>query len=249
MSILAMISLLAGGAIAGALNTLASSGSAITLPLLILLGIPPGIANGTNRLSVLLGSFSAVMSFQQTGSVPWKKTLRLSIPLAAGAILGAGIATQLNDNNIQMIINIAIGLALAVLVIGSKRFISKKSTNQEPESLYITPALALVGFWTGFIVLDSATYMILALVMLGSMDVTQANPIKAVFLLIACVLSIPIFFLQGQIAWTPGIILAIGSSAGSWWAARIAIQPWIKRWVYSLLVGIVILELTIMLAL
>ncbi|MCP4832634.1 MAG: TSUP family transporter, partial [Gammaproteobacteria bacterium] len=128
MSILAMISLLAGGAIAGALNTLASSGSAITLPLLILLGIPPGIANGTNRLSVLLGSFSAVMSFQQTGSIPWKKTLRLSIPLAAGAILGAGIATQLNDNNIQMIINIAIGLALAVLVIGSKRFISEKST-------------------------------------------------------------------------------------------------------------------------
>ena len=189
------------------------------------------------------------MSFQQTGSIPWKKTLRLSIPLAAGAILGAGIATQLNDNNIQMIINIAIGLALAVLVIGSKRFISEKSTNQEPQSLYIAPALALVGFWTGFIVLDSATYMILTLVMLGSMDVTQANPIKAVFLLIACVLSIPIFFFQGQIAWTPGIILAIGSSAGSWWAARIAIQPWIKRWVYSLLVGIVILELTIMIAL
>ena len=51
-----MLSLLAGGAVAGALNTLASSGSAITLPLLILLGIPPGVANGTNRLSVLLGS-------------------------------------------------------------------------------------------------------------------------------------------------------------------------------------------------
>ncbi len=153
-----MISLLAGGAIAGALNTLASSGSAITLPLLILLGIPPGIANGTNRLSVLLGSFSAVMSFQQTGSIPWKKTLRLSIPLAAGAILGAGIATQLNDNNIQMIINIAIGLALAVLVIGSKRFISEKSTNQEtpcPGSFHrIIPAEACISSELAIVVRD-----------------------------------------------------------------------------------------------
>ena len=112
----------------------------------------------------------------------------------------------------------------------------------------IAPALTLVGFWTGFIVLDSATYMILALVMLGSMDVTKANPIKAVFLLIASILTIPIFFLQGQVAWVPGIFLAIGSSFGSWWAARLAIQPWIKRWVYLLLIVIVALELTIMIA-
>tara|TARA_B100001063_G_C16741124_1_gene544859 strand:+ start:902 stop:1189 length:288 start_codon:yes stop_codon:yes gene_type:complete len=88
MSVLAILSLLVGGAVAGALNTLASSGSAVTLPLLILLGIPPGIANGTNRLSVLLGSFSAVVSFQKSGSIPWQKAFRLSIPLALGSILG-----------------------------------------------------------------------------------------------------------------------------------------------------------------
>ncbi len=64
--------LLIGGAFAGALNTLASSGSAITLPLLILLGVPPGIANGTNRLGVLLGSLSAVISFHKSESIPWK---------------------------------------------------------------------------------------------------------------------------------------------------------------------------------
>jgi hypothetical protein len=90
--------------------------------------------------------------------------------------------------------------------------------------------------------------MILALVMLGSMDVTKANPIKAVFLLIASILTIPIFFSQGQIAWAPGAFLAIGSSAGSWWAARIAIQPWIKRWVYLLLIVIVSVELAFMIA-
>jgi len=248
MSTLAIISLLAGGAVAGALNTLASSGSAVTLPLLILLGIPPGIANGTNRLSVLLGSFSAVISFQKSGSIPWQKAFRLSVPLAIGSILGAGTATLLSDDNIQFVINVAIILALAVLVIGSKKFVSSGEASQEVESPYIAPSLGLVGFWTGFIVLDSATYMILALVMLGSMDVTKANPIKALFLLIASILTIPIFFLQGQIAWAPGILLATGSSVGSWWAAKIAIQPWIKRWVYLLLIAIVTIELSLMIA-
>ena len=248
MNALAIISLLVGGAVAGALNTLASSGSAVTLPLLILLGIPPGIANGTNRLSVLLGSLSAVISFHESGSIPWQKAFRLSAPLAIGSILGAGTATLLNDDSIQLVINVAIILALAVLVIGSKRFICSSETSQEAESPYIAPSLGLVGFWTGFIVLDSATYMILALVMLGSMDVTKANPIKAMFLLIASILTIPIFFLQGQIAWAPGILLAIGSSVGSWWAAKIAIQPWIKRWIYLLLIAIVTIELGLMIA-
>ena len=243
-----MLSLLAGGAVAGALNTLASSGSAITLPLLILLGIPPGVANGTNRLSVLLGSLSAVISFQKSSSIPWKKAFRLSIPLALGSVLGAGAATLLTDEKIQSVINFAVILALVVLVTGSKRFVSGSDESEDSESPYIAFALALVGFWTGFIVLDSATYMILALVMLGSMDVTKANPIKAVFLLIASILTIPIFFSQGQISWAPGAFLAIGSSAGSWWAARIAIQPWIKRWVYLLLIVIVSVELAFMIA-
>lgn len=239
--------LIVGGAFAGALNTLASSGSAITLPLLILIGVPPGIANGTNRLSVLLGSVSAVASFQKSRSIPWKKTIRLSIPLALGTVIGAGAATYLDNERIQDVINIAILAAITILVIGSKKFTVSKQESKDRESKYLQPALLLVGFWTGFIVLDSATYMILALVMLGSMDVTKANPIKAVFLFIASILSIPIFFSQGQISWAPGISLAIGSTFGSWWAARLAIQPWIKKWIYILLVGVVSIELLIML--
>ncbi len=84
--------------------------------------------------------------------------------------------------------------------------------------------------------------------MLGSIDITKANPMKALFLLIASMLTIPIFFLQGQIAWAPGILLATGSSVGSWWAAKIAIQPWIKRWLYLLLIVIVTIELILIIA-
>ena len=167
----------------------------------------------------------------------------MSAPLATGAILGTRAATHLNDNAIQLAINIAIFAALAILVIGSKRFIFSKKSHQNHESIFMLPALFLIGIWTGFIVLDSATYMILALVMLGSMDVTEANPIKAVFLLIASILSIPIFLIEGQIDWIPGIALASGGAIGSWWAAKIAIEPWVKKWIYFLLIAVVSVEL------
>ena len=46
--------LLAGGLLAGVLNTLAGGGSLLTVPLLVLLGLPGTVANGTNRIGVLL---------------------------------------------------------------------------------------------------------------------------------------------------------------------------------------------------
>ena len=75
--------------------------------------------------------------------------------------------------------------------------------------------------------------------MFSSMDVAQANTIKSVFLLTASIISVPIFLSQGQIAWIPGIVLALGSSIGSWWAARLAIKKWIKKWIYYLLVFVI----------
>ena len=102
-----------------------------------------------------------------------------------------------------------------MLIVGSKKFISKTKTEQNNENPIIYIALFFVGLWTGLIVLDSATYMLLALVMFSSMDVAQANPIKSVFLLTASIISVPIFLSQGQIAWIPGIVLALGSSIGS----------------------------------
>ena len=246
MTFIEVIALFIGGSVAGALNTLASSGSAVTLPLLIFLGIPPGIANGTNRISVLAGSLFGVISFAQAKAIPWRKTYLLSLPLVAGTAIGAGVATQLGDDNIQFIVNLAIITALIMLIVGSKKFISKIKTEQNNENPIIYIALFFVGLWTGLIVLDSATYMLLALVMLSSMDVTQANPIKSVFLLTASIISVPIFLSQGQIAWIPGIVLALGSSIGSWWAARLAIKKWIKKWIYYLLVFVIGCELIIL---
>ena len=76
------------GLLSGFINTLASSGSAVTLPLMILMGIPAPIANGTNRLPLLVGGLTAVLTFHRAGVVDWRNGLVLSIPIVCGTAAG-----------------------------------------------------------------------------------------------------------------------------------------------------------------
>ena len=76
------------GLVAGTINMIAGGGSMITLPVLILLGLPPNVANGTNRVVILVQNTGATWSFHRLGlvSVPW---LRLALaPALVGVALG-----------------------------------------------------------------------------------------------------------------------------------------------------------------
>ena len=71
------------GALSGFINTLASSGSAVTLPLMILLGLPANVANGINRLPILAGAIAAILTFHRAGVIEWRNGLVLSVPVIA----------------------------------------------------------------------------------------------------------------------------------------------------------------------
>src|SRR3989339_1941116 len=79
------------GVVAGVINTLAGGGSLITLPVLIFLGLPATVANGTNRLAITVQRVLAVTGFKRKGVSDFKSSLLMSLP----ALIGAGIGTQL----------------------------------------------------------------------------------------------------------------------------------------------------------
>ena len=78
----------AAGFAAGFINTLAGSGSLITLPLLIFIGLPATVANGTNRVAVFLQTAVAVNRFRQSGIMDFRRGFQLTVPAILGAILG-----------------------------------------------------------------------------------------------------------------------------------------------------------------
>ena len=83
------------GLVAGFINALAAGGSALTLPTLVFLGVRPRVANGTNRIALILSGVTRLFVFHRAGVVDWRQGFRLVLPTAAGALIGAGVALRL----------------------------------------------------------------------------------------------------------------------------------------------------------
>ena len=107
--------LIVSGFIAGVINTLAGGGSLLTLPILIFLGLPPGVANGTNRIGILMQSISGTLGYKSKGISTYPFNLYLGISASIGAIIGAQIAIDIQGdlfNKILAIIIVVVGLLI-----------------------------------------------------------------------------------------------------------------------------------------
>src|SRR5258708_22686242 len=95
-----VLAILIGGLACGFVNTLASSGSAISLPLLLFLALPEIAANATNRLSVLFGSLIALQTFHAEGQMEWRAAGKMAVPPTLGSIVGVVAAELLPQRDI-----------------------------------------------------------------------------------------------------------------------------------------------------
>jgi len=234
--------LLAAGFAAGLINTLASSGSAISLPMLMLLGLPPLAANATNRLSILFGSLMAVRTFQAKGLMDWSAARRMVAPGVAGSTIGVAAAEMLPGRDMGLVITAALMIALLLL------FTKVKSVLARPQRLrseLTRPELTIlfaVSVWLGFLALDGNTYLLLVLMGLCHFDLPHANALKVFMLVVTSLVPVAMFTWSGSIWWEAGLILSVGSLAGAHIGATLSTHPDARRWVFRLLVVAISLE-------
>lgn len=234
------------GIAGGFLNSTASSGSAIVLPMLLFLGLPASIANGTNRVSILLGSLVAVWNFNREGSIPWKNALLISTPTIIGTIIGSFIATLLDPKYIAWSILAAIICALLILLSNPTAIIKPAKNDGVKINWFTYIVFTVIGIWIGYIVLDSATWILIGLVRLAGFDLTEANGIKNFLLLISSIFSLIIFQSHHQINWYIALMLSAGSCMGAFIGSQIGAQKRFKLWIFRILVFAVVLEITIL---
>ena len=104
--------LIVSGFIAGIINTLAGGGSLLTLPILIFLGLPPNVANGTNRIGILMQSISGTLGYRSKGIDTYPFSVYLGISASIGALIGAQIAIDIRGDLFNKI------LAIIIVVVG-----------------------------------------------------------------------------------------------------------------------------------
>ena len=209
----------------------------LTVPALILLGLPPTVANGTNRIALLVQNIGAVGSFHRRGMIQ-RQWLSLSGPPAiAGAILGTWVATVIDDASFQTALAVVM-IAIAVYTLwdpmkGRQITGELDFTHHRLGKNGVRVAFFFVGVYGGFIQIGVG-FLVLALAMSAGLDLVRGNALKVLLVLAYTIPALALFTLAGKVDWPTGLVLAVGNLTGALIGVRLAIwagHTWIKRFV------------------
>lgn len=211
------------GAVGAFINTIAGSGSLVTLPMLLFLGLPASVANGTNRLGILLQSLVAMASFHRHGALDAGRGLRLLAPVAVGSVMGALIAVDLDERTLRLAIGVLMVLMLGVLLVRPERWL-RPAHAELPVGLREMLLFLGIGVYGGFIQAGVGVFLLAGLVLGVGFDLVKANGVKSILTGWLTLVALPVFMLHDQVVWGLGLAMGAGSMVGAWIAARMAIQ-------------------------
>ncbi len=215
--------IIVAGFCTGFINTLAGSGSVLALIALNLAGLPINIANGTNRVGILLQNSVATFGFKKQGKLDFKHGIKLAIPVACGAIIGTLLACYIAPGDLRLVIGIIMVIILISLFTNQKRWVQGKATEiggNEKMKLWHIIAYFGIGIYGGFVQVGIGVFLLTGLVMMSGLDLVKGNAIKVLIIFFMTIFALAIFAFEGQIRWDVGLIMACGNMAGAWIAAK-----------------------------
>ena len=210
------------GLFGGFISTLASNGSAVTLPALEFLGLPEHVANGTNRLSVVALGLVGTVSFYRRGLVDWRRGSWVAALVGLGTVLGSFIAVTLGEAVLDGIVAAGLLLVLGLLLVEPGRWLRGREGKLRAFGPGQATAYFAIGVYAGLVVLGSGFFLLAALVLLTGCDLRHGNAIKAFVLLVVGLQSLLVFGEAGEMDWAAGMPLALGSAAGAYLASLLA---------------------------
>jgi len=212
------------GFIAGFINTLAGSGSLITLPVLILLGLPANVANGTNRVGILIQNIVAVSTFRRYGHLEGQRPAPLIIPSAIGAVFGAQLAVNLDETLLRRTIAGLMIFMLILVIARPRRWL--EAHDGEPGLPYPWRFVIFfaIGAYGGFIQAGVGFFLLAGLVLGAGYSLVGSNAVKNLIVLFFTIAALVVFVWNDQVRWGLGLLLAAGNACGAWIAARMAIS-------------------------
>lgn len=243
MSLLGFAALVVIGFIAAVINVMAAGGSFLTLPLLLFLGLPATVANGTNRVGVLAQNVSAVVGFHRHQKLPLQWSLMVSLPALAGAALGVWAALVVPELAFRRILAVVmLAMTLATLLHKSRKG-GARTDLLRPTHWTMMVGFFFTGVYGGFLQ-AGVGFLALAMTTLAGLDLVRGNAVKVFVVMLLTILSLIVFAGTGHVNWPAGIALAIGNLLGGIVGVRIAVlkgHKWLEHLVTATIVVFAIL--------
>lgn len=234
-----------GAAIAGAINTMAGNGSAITLTILTeLLGLPANMANGTNRVGVFTQTLGTTYGFHRNGKLKMERSKLYMISTVIGAVIGVIVSTKVSNEQFKSVFRFLMIIMLFVIVIKPQKWLRETDTSKKVNPWIVIPAYLGIGFYGGFIQMGMGVVFLAVTVLWAHFSLMDSNVMKSAIVGVYTLLALFIFQWNGLIDWKIGGIMAIGQAAGGYLMANYASKyPQANVWAHRILVIIVILAI------
>jgi uncharacterized membrane protein YfcA len=217
--------LFATGIVAGFLNVMAGGGSLLTVPIMVFMGIPGPVANGTNRIGIIAQNITAVITFFKKGFSDFKLSLSLAAMALPGSIAGAYIGTRLDGVWFNRTLAIIMLGVMIIMAVDKGKKAEHASDTISRERLVAGHLLMIaVGFYGGFIQIGVGFIIMPVLHRVLGLDMVRVNMHKVFIVGVYTIAALIVFASQVQILWVLGACLAVGNSIGAWLGTRTSIS-------------------------
>lgn len=222
------------GIVSGWINVLAGGGSILSVPVMVFLGLPGPVANGTNRIGIIAQNIFAVLGFFRKGFSDFRLSATLAACACVGAFFGAIVGARLDGVWFERALAIIMLAVVAIMMTGAGQ---KKLKNEgAAKNLALGHVLMVgAGFWGGFIQIGVGFILMPILNRVMGFDLVRTNMHKVFIALSFSVVALGVFASQVEIEWALGVALAAGFAVGGWLGANAAVakgEALIKRVFY-----------------
>ncbi|MDO4436057.1 MAG: TSUP family transporter [Cardiobacteriaceae bacterium] len=214
LTIWALSALFLVGALAGFVDTLAGGGGMLTIPALLLTGMPPESALATNKLQACFGSVTATAYFVRRGQLDLRVLWRGIVLCGIGAALGVILVRMLPNALLYKVLPILLmGIALVFILMPKLGEVEREARWDLP--MFLVGAVMPIGFYDGFLGPGTGSFLVLALVSLRGYTLQRATIEAKALNATSNVVSLLVFLVGGKMVWLAGFAMAGGQFMGA----------------------------------
>lgn len=224
--------------IAGLLDTLAGGGGLISIPALMLSGVPPLAALGTNKLQGSIGTATATYLMLKNKKVGWNHVKYLMLSAFIGSTLGTVVVQFINTEILTFVVP-------SVLLFIGMYFLLSNHMNKEPTRPKVSQrkfnriVVPLIGCYDGMFGPGTGSFFTLSGMSCRGQDLITSTAMAKTLNFSSNLASLFVFLMAGHIIWAIGLVMMLGQVVGAWVGSHclFSINPTYLRGIIVLMCG------------
>ncbi|MEV7009591.1 sulfite exporter TauE/SafE family protein [Streptosporangium sp. NPDC051022] len=218
------VAIFAAGVGAGGINAVVGSGSLITFPTMVAMGMPPIVANVSNNIGLVPGSFTSVLGYRAELKGQRERLMRLGTASVLGSLVGGVLLLFLPASTFDMVVPVLIGMSCVLVVVQPKlnRWLSARRKDVHPNGgPWLWLGVLAAGIYGGYF---GAAQGVLLIGLLGSVldeDLQRVNAAKNVLALLVNGAAAVLFVFVAEVDWRGVALVALGAAIGGFFGARV----------------------------